>query len=151
MNVSRRHLAASFNNSIAGSTVQSLLDGESIHSRQDVSGSIPEIPSGVLDKIPMEQDESQETSNRGDISSAPPGIPNPQTRSEQVNDIIARYDQALLEAHQQNNNNVTMVKELTDSNEQLRNNITELKDQVQKLLVNTEKERAEHEKALQDM
>ena len=44
-----------------------------------------------------------------------------------------------------------MVKELSDSNEQLRNDITELKDQVQKLIANTEKERTEHEMVLQDM
>ena len=76
---------------------------------------------------------------------------NPQTCSEQVNDIIARYDQALLEAHQQNQNNVVMVKELNDSNKQLRNDITELKDQVQKLIANMEKERTDHEMVLQDM
>ena len=107
----------------------------------------------------MDQDEMQglmrpedfETSNRGQSSSAPPGILIPQTRSEQVNDIIARYDQALLEACQQNQNNIAMVKELSDSNEQLRNDITELKDQVQKLIANTEKERTEHEMVLKDM
>ena len=43
------------------------------------------------------------------------------------------------------------LNELSNSNEQLRNDISGLKDQVQKLIVNTEKERAEHEKALQDM
>ena len=131
MNASHRCLAASFNNSITGSAVQSLLDGESINSGQDVSGSIPGNPSDVLNDVPMDQDETQglmcpedfETSNRGQRSSAPPGIPNPQTCSEQVNDIIARYDQALLEACQQNQNNVAMVKELSDSNEQLRNDI----------------------------
>ena len=68
-----------------------------------------------------------------------------------MNDIIARYDQALLEAHQQNQNNVAMVKELSDSNEQLRNDITDLQDQVQKLITNTEKERTEHEMVLRDM
>ena len=127
MNASHRCLAASFNTSIAGSTVQGLLDGESINSSQDVSGSIPGNPSDVLNDVPMDQYETQglmrpedfETSNRGQSSSAPPGIPIPQTRSEQVNGIIARYDQALLEARQQNQNNVAMVKELSDSNEQL--------------------------------
>ena len=156
MNASCRRLAVSFNNSIAGSTVQGFLDGESINSSQDVSGSIPGNPSDVLNDVLMDQDETQglmhpedfETSNRGEVSSAPPGIPNPQTHSEQVNDIIARYDQALLEAHQQNQNNVAMVKELSDSNEQLRNDITGLKDQVQKLIANTEKERTEHERVL---
>ena len=145
MNASCQRLAASFNKSIAGSTVQSLLDGESINSSQDVSGSIPGNPSDVLNDVPMDQDGTQglmcpedfETSNRGQNSSAPPGIPNPQTHSEQVNDIIARYDQALLEARQQNQYNVAMVKELSDSNKQLRNDITELQDQVQKLIANT--------------
>ena len=159
MNASRRCLAASFNNLIAGSAVQGLLDGDSINSSQGVSGSIPGNPSDVLNDVPMDQDETQglmrpedfETSNRGQNPSAPPGIPIPQTHSEQVNDIIARYDQALLEACQQNQNNVVMVKELSDSNEQLRNDITELKDQVHKLIANTEKERAEHETVLQDM
>ena len=102
-------------------------------------------------KMGLMRPEDFETSNRGEVSSAPPGIPNPQTRSEQVNDIIARYDQALLEAHQQNQNNVTMVKELSDSNEQLRNDITGLKDQVRKLIANTEKERTEHERVLRDI
>ena len=159
MNASRRRLAASFNNSIPGSAVQSLLDGESITSIQDVSGSIPGNPSDVLNEIPMDQDESQglmhpedfKTSNRGQFSSAPPGISHQQTRTEQVNDIIARYDQALQEAREQNQNNVVMVNELSNSNEQLRNDISALKDQVQKLIANIEKERAEHEKALQNM
>ena len=92
--------------SITGSAVQGLLDGENIKSSQDVSGSIPGNPSDVLNDVPMDQDETQglmrpedfETPNRGQNSPAPPGIPIPQTRSEQVNDIIARYDQALLEA-----------------------------------------------------
>ena len=156
MNASCRRLAASFNNLITGSAVQSLLDGERINSNQDVSGSIPANPSDMLNDVSMDQDDTQglmhpedfATSNRGEVSFAPPGIPNPQTRSEQVNDIIARYDQALLEAHQQNQNNVTMVKELSDSNEQLRNDITGLKDQVRKLIANTEKERTEHERVL---
>ena len=59
MNASHRHLAASFNNSMAGSAVQSLLDGESINSSQDVSGSIPVNPSDVLNDVPMDQDETQ--------------------------------------------------------------------------------------------
>ena len=132
---------------MAGSAIQGLLDGESITSSQDVSGSIPGHPSNLSNEISMEQDsqglmcpEDFKTLNRNNISSTPPGIPNPQTRSEQVNDIIARYDRALLEAHQQNESNVTMMTELTNSNQQLRNDITELKDQVQKLLANTEKE-----------
>ena len=102
MNVSHRRLAASFNNSIAGSAVQGLLDGESITSSQDVSGSIPGNLSKVLNDVPMDQDETQrlmcpedfETLNRGEVSSAPSGIPIPQSRPEQVNDIIARYDEA---------------------------------------------------------
>ena len=56
MNASRRRLTASFNNSIAGSTVQGLLDGESINSSQDVSGSIPGNPSDVLNDVSMDQD-----------------------------------------------------------------------------------------------
>ena len=107
----------------------------------------------------MDQDEIQGlmcpedfgTSNRGEVSSAPPGIPSPQTHPEQINDIIARYDQALWEAQEQNQNNVTMVKELTNCNEQLRNDIAELKNQVEWFIANTEKERMEHERALQDV
>ena len=159
MNVSRRCLAASFNNSIADSAVQGLLDGESITSSQDVSGSIPGNLSNVLKDVPMDQDETQglmhpedfETSNRGEVSSAPPGIPIPQSRPEQVNEIIARYDEALRKAQEQNKNNVTMVKELSNRNEQLRNDIAELKHQTQNLIANTEKERSKHEKAMEDM
>ena len=159
MNVSRRCLAASFNNSIAGSAVQGLLDGESITSSQDVSGSIPGNLSNVLNDVPMDHDETQwlmhpedfETLNRGEVSSAPLGIPIPQLCPKQVNDIIARYDEALREAQGQNQNNVTMVKELSGSNEQLRNDIAELKHQMQNLIANTEKERSEHEKAMKDM
>ena len=159
MNASRRHLAASFNNSIPGSAVQGLLDGESFNSTQNVSGSIPQNPSDLLNEIPMDQDESQglmrpedfETSTTGEVSFAPPGISHQQTHPELVNSIIAKYDQALQEAREQNQNNVTMVNELSISNEQLRNDISGLKDQVQKLIANTEKERAEHEKALQDI
>ena len=107
----------------------------------------------------MDQDGTQghmlpedfETLNRGEVSSAPPGIPIPQSCPEQVNDIIARYDEALHEAQGQNQKNVTMVKELSNSNEQLRNDIAELKHQMQNLIANTEKERSEHEKAMQDM
>ena len=44
-----------------------------------------------------------------------------------------------------------MVKELSNSNEQLRNYIAELKHQVEWFIANTEKERSEHEKATQDM
>ena len=103
MNVSHQHLAVSFNNSIAGSAVQGFLDGESITSNQDVSGSIPGNLSNVLNDVPMDQDKTQglmhsedfETVNRGEVSSAPPGIPIPQSQPEQVNDIIARYDEAL--------------------------------------------------------
>ena len=159
MNVSHRCLAASFNNSIAGSAVQGLLDGESITSSQDVSGSIPGNLSNVLNDVPMDQDETQglmhpedfETLNRGEVSSAPPGIPIQKSCPEQVNDIIARYDEALWKAQGQNQNNVTMVKELSDSNEQLRSDIAELRHQMQNLIANTEKERSEHEKTMQDM
>ena len=92
----------------------------------------------MLNDVPMDQDETQglmhpedfETLNRGEVSSAPPGIPIPQSCPEQVNDIIARYDEALWEAEGQNQNNVTIVKELSNSNEQLRNDIAELKHQV---------------------
>ena len=95
--------------------------------------------------------EDFETLNRGEVSSAPPGIPIPQSHPEQVNDIITRYDEALWEAQEQNQNNVTMVKELSDSNGQLRNDIAELKHQVEWFIANTEKERTEHERAMQDM
>ena len=86
----------------------------------------------------MDQDEAQglmcpgdfETLNRGEVSSAPPGTPIPQSCPEQINDIIARYDEALQKAQGQNQNNVTMVKELSDSNEQLRNDKAELKHQM---------------------
>ena len=162
MNVSCRCLAASFNNSIAGSVVQGLLDGESISSNQDVLGSIPRNLSNVLNDVPMDQGETQglmhpedfESSNRGEVSSPPPGIPNLQTCSEQINDIIFRYDQALQEAQLQNQNNVTMVKELSDSNEQLRNDIAELKHQVQEMQHNAEERakamEAEHARALKE-
>ena len=158
MNVSHQRLAASFNNTMASSAVQGLLDGASFNTSQDVSGSIPGNLSNVLNYVPMDQDETQGlmrpedfgTSNRGEVSSAPPGIPNPQTRPEQINDIISRYDQALQEAQEQNQNNVTMVKELSDSNEQLRNDVAELKNQVEWFIANTEKERTEHERALQE-
>ena len=137
MHASRRRLAASFNNSIAGSAVQGLLDGESINSSQDVSGSIPGNPSNILGEVPMDEDatnetqglmrpEDFETSNRVDAPSAPPGIQNPRTHPEQVNDIIATYNQALQEARQQNQNNVIMVQELSSSNEQLKKDVTEL-------------------------
>ena len=43
-----------------------------------------------------------------------------------------------------------MVRELSNSNEQLRNDIAELKHQMQNLIANTEKERSEHEKAMED-
>ena len=155
MNVSHQHLAANFNNSIAGSAVQGLLDGEGITSSQDVSSSIPGNLSNVLNDVPMDQDKTQglifpedfETLNRGEVPSTPPGIPMPQSHPEQVNNIIARCDEALREAQ----NNVTIVKELSDSNEQLRDDIAELKHQMQNLIANTEKERSEHEKAMQDM
>ena len=162
MNVSHRCLATRVNNSIAGSAVQGLLDGESITSSQDVSRSIPGNLSNVLNDVPMDQDGTQglmrpedfETSNRGEVSSAPPGIPNPQTRPEQINGIIARYDQALQEAQLQNQNNVTMVKELSDSNEQLRNDIAELKHQVQEMQYNAEQRakamEAEHARAIRE-
>ena len=154
MNASRRRLAASFNNSIPGSAVQGLLDGESFNSTQNVSGSIPQNPSDLLNEIPMDQDESQglmrpedfETSSRGESSFAPPGISHQQTHPELVNSIIAKYDQALQEAWEQNQNNVAMVNELSNSNEQLRNDISGLKDQIQKLIANNQKERAKHEK-----
>ena len=51
----------------------------------------------------------------------------------------------------QNQNNVAMVNKLSNSNEQLRNDISGLKDQVQKLIANNQKERAEYERALHDM
>ena len=113
----------------------------------------------MLNDVPMDQEETQglmhpedfETLNRGEVSSAPPGIPIAQSCPEQVNDIIARYDETLQEAQEQNQNNVTMVKELSNSNEQLRNDIAELKHQVEWFIANTEKERSEHEKAMQDM
>ena len=159
MNASHRHLAASFNNLIPGNAVQGLLDGESFSSTQDVSGLIPQNTTDLLNDVPMDQDGTQglmhpedfETSSRGEVSFAPPGISHQQTHPELVNSIIAKYDQALQEAREQNQNNVAMVNELSNSNEQLRNDISELKDQVQKLIANTEKERAGHEKALQDM
>ena len=159
MNASRRCLAASFNNSIPDSAVQGLLDGESFSSTQDVSGLIPQNPSDLLNDVPMDQDGTQglmrpedfETSSRGEVSFAPPGISHQQTHPELVNSIIAKYNQALQEAREQNQNNVAMVNELSNSNEQLRNDISGLKDQVQKLITNTQKERAEHERALHDM
>ena len=94
-----------------------MLDGESITSSQDVSGSIPGNLSNVLNDVPIDQDETQglrypedfKTLNRGEVSSAPLDIPIPQSCPEQVNDIIARYDEALREAQGQNQNNVTMV------------------------------------------
>ena len=110
MNVSCQRLAASFNNSIAGSTVQGLLDVESITLSQVVSGSIPGNLSNVLNYVPMDQDKTQglvhpedfETLDKGEVSSAPPVIPIPQLRPEQLNDIIARYDEALREPQGQN-------------------------------------------------
>ena len=72
--------------------------------------------------------------------------------SDNLRELVHHNSLSLaLEAHQQNQNNVAMVKELSDSNEQLRNDITELQDQVQKLIANTEKERTEHEMVLRDM
>ena len=106
MNASRRHLAASFNNSIPGNAVQGLLDGESFSSTQDVSGLIPQNLSDLLNDVPMDQDGTQglmrpedfETSSRGEVSFAPPGISHQQKHPELVNSIIAKYDQALQEA-----------------------------------------------------
>ena len=118
MNASRRRLAASFNNSIPGSAVQGLLDGESFSSTQDVSGLIPQNPSDLLNDVPMDQDGTQglmrpedfDTSSRGEGSFAPPGISHQHSHPELVNSIIAKYDQALQEAREQNQNNVAMVK-----------------------------------------
>ena len=41
-----------------------------------------------------------ETSSRGEVLFAPPGISHQQTNSELVNSIIAKYDQALQEARE---------------------------------------------------
>ena len=82
MNDSCWRLAASFNHLISGSAIKGLLDG-SVNRSHDVSGPFPGNPSNVINELPMDQDDTQgqmhpedfDTSNKGNITSAPPGIP----------------------------------------------------------------------------
>ena len=110
-----------------------------------------------LNEIPMEEDRPDETqglmhpedfdsSTSGDGQPAPPGIPNPVMDQQQVNNFICYYSEALHEAREQNQQNVEIVEKLSDSNEKLRHDVTELKSQVQQLMSNMQTERREHQR-----
>ena len=93
--------------------------------------------------------EDFDSSTSGDGQSAPPGIPNPVMDQQQVNNFICYYSEALHEAREQNQQNVEIVEKLSDSNEKLRHDVTELKSQVQQLMSNMQTERREHQRLLE--
>ena len=92
-------LAASFNNTIASSQVQGLLDGESITS---VSGTVPEQ---ILDDVNatthtngVDHNNTQGPVKPEDLVTTlnhPPGIPNPAVNYEQLAQTANNYQQML--------------------------------------------------------
>ena len=150
-------LAASFNNTIASSQVQGLLDGESITS---VSGTVPQGPEQILDDVNatthtngVDHNNTQGPVRPEDLVTTPnhpPGIPNPAVNYEQLAQTANNYQQMLERSQMQNIQNVQTIQAFAANKHTMEAQMLTMQQQIEQLTHTLHAKEAEHARAQQD-